>query len=140
MNRTCPPVLALGTIRLFETGNLLLLSMVQGLSVQGLLPPVTFSPLLAKTAEALGLTEVIKPTASISEARVEVEEEGEVTEAPDEVEVTIKLSETDFDILGLSPTWSSVEEPSEAAAVLRERRLLAAGSKPRSSIAEVDRW
>ena len=139
MNRTCPPVLALGTIRLFETGNLLLLSMVQGLSVQGLLPPVTFSPLLAKTAEALGLTEVIKP-ASISEARVEVEEEGEVTEAPDEVEVTIKLSETDFDILGLSPTWSSVEEPSEAAAVLRERRLLAAGSKPRSSIAEVDRW
>ena len=138
MNRTCPPVLALGTIRLFETGNLLLLSRVQGLSVQGL-PPVTFSPLLAKTAEALGLTEVIKP-ASISEARVEVEEEGEVTEAPDEVEVTIKLSETDFDILGLSPTWSSVEEPSEAAAVLRERRLLAAGSKPRSSIAEVDRW
>ena len=136
MNRTCPPVLALGTIRLFETGNLLLLSMVQGLSVQGL-PPVTFSPLLEKTAEALGLTEVIKP-ASISEARVEVEEEGEVTEAPDEVEVTIKLSETDFDILGLSPTWSS--EPSEAAAVLRERRLLAAGSKPRSSIAEVDRW
>lgn len=137
MNRTCPPVLALGTIRLFETGNLLLLSRVQGLSaVQGL-PPVTFSPLLEKTAEALGLTEVIKP-ASISEARVEVEEEGEVTEAPDEVEVTIKLSETDFDILGLSPTWSS--EPSEAAAVLRERRLLAAGSKPRSSIAEVDRW
>lgn len=102
MNRTCPPVLALGTIRLFETGNLLLLSMVQGLSDQGV-PPVTFSPLLAKTAEALGLTEVIKP-ASISEARVEVEEEGEVTEAPDEVEVTIKLSETDFDILGLSPT------------------------------------
>ena len=139
MNRTCPPVLALGTIRLFETGNLLLLSMVQGLSVQGV-PPVTFSPLLAKTAEALGLTEVIKPAASISEARVEVEEEGEVTEAPDEVEVTIKLSETDFDILGLSPTWRSVEEPSEAAAVLRERRLLAAGSKPRSSIAEVDRW
>ena len=139
MNRTCPPVLALGTIRLFETGNLLLLSRVQGLSVQGLLPPVTFSPVLVKTAEALGLTEVIKP-ASISEARVEVEEEGEVTEAPDEVEVTIKLSETDFDILGLSPTWRSVEEPSEAAAVLRERRLLAAGSKPRSSIAEVDRW
>ena len=139
MNRTCPPVLALGTIRLFETGNLLLLSRVQGLSaVQGL-PPVTFSPLLEKTAEALGLTEVIKP-ASISEARVEVEEEGEVTEAPDEVEVTIKLSETDFDILGLSPAWRSVEEPSEAAAVLRERRLLAAGSKPRSSIAEVDRW
>ena len=103
MNRTCPPVLALGTIRLFETGNLLLLSMVQGLSDQGV-PPVTFSPLLAKTAEALGLTEVIKPAASISEARVEVEEEGEVTEAPDEVEVTIKLSETDFDILGLSPT------------------------------------
>jgi hypothetical protein len=137
VNRTCPPVLALGTIRLFETGNLLLLSRVQGLSaVQGL-PPVTFSPLLEKTAEALGLTEVIKP-ASISEARVEVEEEGEVTETPDEVEVTIKLSETDFDILGLSPTWSS--EPSEAAAVLRERRLLAAGSKPRSSIAEVDRW
>jgi hypothetical protein len=136
VNRTCPPVLALGTIRLFETGNLLLLSMVQGLSDQGL-PPATFSPLLAKTVEALGLTEVIKP-ASISEARVEVEEEGEVTEAPDEVEVTIKLSETDFDILGLSPTWSS--EPSEAAAVLRERRLLAAGSKPRSSIAEVDRW
>ena len=138
MNRTCPPVLALGTIQLFETGNLLLLSIVQGLSVQAV-PPVTFSPLLAKTAEALGLTEVIKP-ASISEARVEVEEEGEVTEAPDEVEVTIKLSETDFDILGLSPPWSSVEEPSEAAAVLRERRLLAAGSKLRSSIAEVDRW
>ena len=138
MNRTCPPVLALGTIQLFETGNLLLLSMVQGLSFQGV-PPVTFSPLLAKTAEALGLTEVIKP-ASISEARVEVEEEGEVTEAPDEVEVTIKLSETDFDILGLSAPWRSVEEPSEAAAVLRERRLLAAGSKLRSSIAEVDRW
>ena len=138
MNRTCPPVLALGTIRLFEIGNLLLLlSNVQGLSVQAV-PPVTFSPLLTKTAEALGLTELIKP-ASVS-ARVEVEEDGEVTEAPDEVEVTIKLSETDFDILGLSPTWSSVEEPSEAAAVLRERRLLAAGSKPRSSIAEVDRW
>ena len=138
MNRTCPPVLALGTIRLFEIGNLLLLlSNVQGLSVQAV-PPVTFSPLLTKTAEALGLTELIKP-ASVS-ARVEVEEDGEVTEAPDEVEVTIKLSETDFDILGLSAPWSSVEEPSEAAAVLRERRLLAAGSKPRSSIAEVDRW
>jgi hypothetical protein len=139
VNRTCPPVLALGTIRLFEIGNLLLLlSNVQGLSVQAV-PPVTFSPLLTKTAEALGLTELIKP-ASVS-ARVEVEEDGEVTEAPDEVEVTIKLSETDFDILGLSAPWSSVEaRPSEAAAVLRERRLLAAGSKPRSSIAEVDRW
>ena len=112
-------------MRLFETGNLLF--------------PVDFSiELLTKIAEELGLTEAVSP-ASISAK--EVEEDGEVTEITEEVEVTMKLLEA------AEVAMLDVDNPpaadSEAAAVLRERLLLAAGSNEaysRSNIAEDDRW
>ena len=96
------PVLV-GTIpRLFETGNLLPLPPP---------PPVNFSPV---TVVEEGLVAIVVTAASISAK--EVEEDGDVIEA------------VGVDTVGLMRKL--LEDDPSAAAVLNDRRLLAAGSKP----------